>query len=42
MRLLALVLFLAGCAPNEASGPSSFNVRMNGSYTAVGGAVLSR
>ena len=36
-----MLLLVAGCA-ERGSGPERFDMRMNGAYTAFGGAVLRR
>ncbi len=37
MRLLCLLLLLAGCADNPSGEPGSAHVRLNGFYGAFGG-----
>ncbi len=42
MRLLWIVLLLAGCAADQDSQPSTFNAHVNGRYTTFGGIGLNR
>ena len=37
MRLLCLLLLLAGCADSEPGEPGSAHVRLNGVYSTFGG-----
>ncbi len=42
MRLLCLLLLLAGCADGPPGEPGTAHLRLNGAYTAYGGVVTSR
>ena len=41
LRLLVLLLLLAGCAQNAPDEPGQVNVHMNGTYMMMGGVGLS-